>query len=92
MTAQRYVDYVLRPVTLPYVQWVPSALHQQDNAQPHTARISQRALQNAHVLNWPSFSPDLSPIEHIWDVIGRHLQTLPLLRSEDELWQLVYSE
>ncbi|UYV64521.1 hypothetical protein LAZ67_3001082 [Cordylochernes scorpioides] len=41
MTAQRYVDDVLRPVTLPYLQGVPNALYQQDNARPHTARISQ---------------------------------------------------
>ncbi|UYV68968.1 hypothetical protein LAZ67_6001815 [Cordylochernes scorpioides] len=41
MTAQRYADDVLRPVTLPYLQGVPNALYQQDNARPHTARISQ---------------------------------------------------
>ncbi|UYV73697.1 ARMC8, partial [Cordylochernes scorpioides] len=46
MTAQRYVDDVLRPVTLPYLQGVPNALYQQDNARPHTARISQQALQD----------------------------------------------
>ncbi|UYV71113.1 hypothetical protein LAZ67_8001784, partial [Cordylochernes scorpioides] len=44
MTAQRYVDDVLRPVTLPYLQGVPNAIYQQDNARPHTARISQQAL------------------------------------------------
>lgn len=92
MTAQRYVDDVLRPVALPYLQGVPNALYQQDNARPHTARISQRALQGVQMLSWPPFSPDLSPIEHIWDVIGRHLQTLPLPRSEDELWQMVDRE
>ncbi|UYV84691.1 hypothetical protein LAZ67_X003114 [Cordylochernes scorpioides] len=47
MTAQRYVDDVLRPVTLPYLQGVPNALYQQDNARPHTARISQKALQRS---------------------------------------------
>ncbi|UYV61168.1 hypothetical protein LAZ67_1003689 [Cordylochernes scorpioides] len=46
MTAQRYVDDVLRPVTLPYLQGVPNALYQQDNARPQTARISQQALQD----------------------------------------------
>ncbi|UYV71912.1 hypothetical protein LAZ67_9001122 [Cordylochernes scorpioides] len=39
-TAQRYVDDVLRPVTLPYLQGVPNAFYQQDNARPHTARNS----------------------------------------------------
>ncbi|UYV63718.1 hypothetical protein LAZ67_2005416 [Cordylochernes scorpioides] len=77
MTAQRYVDDVLRPVTLPYLQGVPNALYQQDNARPHTARISQQALQDVQMLPWPLYSPDLSPIEHVWDIIGRRLHALP---------------
>ncbi|UYV66194.1 K02A2.6-like [Cordylochernes scorpioides] len=92
MTAQRYVDDVLRPVTLPYLQGVPNALYQQDNARPHTARISQQALQDVQMLPWPPYSPDLSPIEHVWDIIGRRLYALPQPRSEDELWQMVERE
>ncbi|UYV85013.1 hypothetical protein LAZ67_X004252 [Cordylochernes scorpioides] len=65
MTAQRYVDDVLRPVTLPYLQGM---------------------------LPWPPYSPDLSPIEHVWDIIGRRLHALPQPRSEDELWQMVERE
>ncbi|UYV82428.1 hypothetical protein LAZ67_21002074 [Cordylochernes scorpioides] len=89
MTAQRYVDDVLRPVTLPYLQGVPNALYQQDNARPHTARISQQALQDVQMLPWPPYSPDLSPIEHGWDIIGRRFHALPQRRSEDELWQMM---
>ncbi|UYV80637.1 hypothetical protein LAZ67_19001173 [Cordylochernes scorpioides] len=92
MTAQRYVDDVMRPVTLPYLQGVPNALYQQDNARPHTARISQQALQDVQMLPWPPYSPDLSPIEHVWDIIGRRLHALPQPRSEDELWQMVERE
>ncbi|UYV77939.1 hypothetical protein LAZ67_15002938 [Cordylochernes scorpioides] len=88
MTAQRYVDDVLRPVTLPYLQGVPNALYQQDNARPHTARISQQALQDVQMLPWPPYSPDLSLIEHVWDIIGRRLHALPQPGSEDELWQM----
>ncbi|UYV83250.1 Transposase [Cordylochernes scorpioides] len=77
MTAQRYVDDVLRP---------------QDNARPHTARITQQALQYVQMLPWPPYSPDLSPIEHVWDIIGRRLHALPQPRSEDELWQMVERE
>ncbi|UYV84313.1 hypothetical protein LAZ67_X001823 [Cordylochernes scorpioides] len=92
MTAQRYVDDVLRPVTLPYFQGVPNALYQQDNARPHTARISQQALQDVQMLPWPPYSSELSPIEHVWDIIGRRLHALPQPRSEDELWQMVERE
>jgi len=30
--------------------------------------------QNVHVLDWPAKSPDLSPIEHIWNVLGRRVR------------------
>ncbi|UYV63896.1 hypothetical protein LAZ67_2005910 [Cordylochernes scorpioides] len=88
--AQRYVDDVLRPVTPPYLQGIPNDLYQQDNARPHTARISQQALQDVHMLPWLPYSPDLSPIEPVWYIIGRRLHALLQPRSENELWQMCY--
>ncbi|UYV74897.1 Transposase, partial [Cordylochernes scorpioides] len=74
------------------IMGVPNALYQQDNARPHTARISQQALQDVQMLPWPPYSPELSPIEHVWDIIGRRLHALPQPRSEDERWQMVERE
>ncbi|GFW59136.1 transposable element Tcb2 transposase [Trichonephila clavipes] len=70
MTAQRYVPDILQPHVLPLMQWLPRAIFQQDNAQPHTARVSQDCLRTVITLPWPARSPDLSPIEHIWDRLG----------------------
>ncbi|KFM62163.1 Transposable element Tc1 transposase, partial [Stegodyphus mimosarum] len=92
MTAQRYLDIALRPVAIPYLQGLPNAIFQQNNARPHSARICQHALQGIQMLPCPPYSPDLSPIKHVWDVIRRRLQTLPLPRSEDELGQMVETE
>ncbi|EEZ97640.1 hypothetical protein TcasGA2_TC016088 [Tribolium castaneum] len=79
MTAQRYVQEVLEPVAVPYVQTIENASFQQDNATPHSARFTLRYLEEVQVqvLPWPPRSPDLSPIEHIRDSIGRRVTNLP---------------
>lgn len=76
ITAQRYVDDVLRPVVIPFVQNNPGVTLQQDNARPHSARLTQAFLQqnNIHVLRWPSMSPDMNPIEHVWAYLKNKLQ------------------
>ncbi|GFU69350.1 HTH_Tnp_Tc3_2 domain-containing protein [Trichonephila clavipes] len=42
LTARRYVDDILTPIVLPILSSRPGAIYQQDNARPHTARLSQQ--------------------------------------------------
>ena len=48
----------------------------QDNARPHTARIDTQYLDDVEIrkMDWPSRSPDLNPIEHVWDMMGRKIR------------------
>ena len=49
-----------------------------DNARPHTAGITRQFLEQNRitVLPHPPMSPDLNPIEHIWDLMGRRIRDL----------------
>ena len=75
MTAVRYRDEILRPVAVPLVQQ-RNLILQQDNARPHVARVCQDFLANNNIapLAWPPYSPDLTPIEHIWDELDRRVR------------------
>ncbi|GFT13765.1 DDE_3 domain-containing protein [Trichonephila clavipes] len=48
LTGQRYVDDILRPHVGPFLNGLPGAIFQQDNARLHTARISQDFLHHFH--------------------------------------------
>ncbi|UYV63751.1 hypothetical protein LAZ67_2005502 [Cordylochernes scorpioides] len=91
LRAQRYVDDILRPVLWPFLSRHPGLTFQQDNARPHTARVTMDCLQSFRTLPWPARSPDLSSIEHIWDVMGRRLQPSRkvdyLARQLETIWQ-----
>lgn len=76
LTAVGYRDNIIGPVILPYLHQGNADVLQHDNARPHTARVTQDFLRqnNVQVLDWPARSPDLSPIEHLWDCLGRKVR------------------
>ena len=76
LTAIRYRDEILRPLVRPYAGAVgPGFLLMQENARPHVAGVCQQFLQEEGIdaMDWPARSPDLNPIEHIWDIMSRSI-------------------
>ena len=47
---------------------------------------------NVNVLDWPARSPDLSPIEHMWDMLGRRVHERHDVNSLADLERALHQE
>lgn len=100
LNAVRYIDEILLDHVVPFGPFIgENFLFMHDNARCHTAHIVSQCLDDWNIrrMDWAARSPDLNPIEHIWDYLGRRvrargaaIQTLDDLRiALEEEWNQI---
>lgn len=96
LDAVRYKEQVLDVYLVPFGRDLggPQWQFQHDNASIHTKAQNFRSFQRdiPRLLDWPSLSPDLNPVENVWGLIvqdvyadGRQFQTVEELRRAIEV-------
>ncbi|GBM12594.1 hypothetical protein AVEN_146777-1 [Araneus ventricosus] len=77
-TGVRYRDEILESYVRLFRGAVgPEFILMDNNARPHRALLVDEFLESEDIrrMDSPARSPDLNPIEHVWDALGRSIAT-----------------
>lgn len=96
LNARRYVLEIFEEHVVPFALFIGADfLLMHDNARPHVALDVIQYLNDVGIttLDWPPRSPDMNPIEHVWDMSKRRIrQRNPPPRILAELEQAAREE
>ncbi|GFT66989.1 transposable element Tcb2 transposase [Trichonephila clavipes] len=76
LTARQYRDEILRPIEVYYAAAIgDDFILIDDNCRPHRANLVEDFLFEEGIvgMEWPACFPDMNPIKHVWDALGRQL-------------------
>ncbi|KFM62638.1 Transposable element Tc1 transposase, partial [Stegodyphus mimosarum] len=100
-------DCYCEEVLLPHVRLFrgaigPDLIFMDDNARPHRILVVEELLESEDItrMDWPAYSPNLNPIEHVWDALGKRIaarlhppeNTQQLKQMQIEEWALLPEE
>ena len=98
LNGQIYRQNILEASVVPHFDNLPlntRPVFMDDSARPHRDRVITDYLRDESItiLPWPGRSPDLNPIEHIWDIIGLRVKerTSPV-QTLNDLKQTLHQE
>ncbi|GFU68310.1 uncharacterized protein TNCV_834371 [Trichonephila clavipes] len=73
-----------------FPKWSPTGSFTANNARPHTARVGQVFLRHFQTFPRTARSPDLSPVEQVWDQLKRQMPSChsvhDLVLAAQDLW------
>lgn len=73
LNVKRFNDNILTLFVLPFDQRNHNGIYfQQDNAAPHTARLTTNLFLTNNINSLDC--PDLNPIAHVWDLLIRRIR------------------